>query len=451
MTGSDDPEQVVVSGPVVKDSREAGAGSLFAAFVGEHSDGHEHAPQAASLGAVAALGSRPTVLPTVVVDEPQAALQRLATYVVDVVRDRGDLTVLALTGSQGKTSTKDLLASILAGVAPTVATFGSYNNELGVPLTVLGIDVATRFLVLEMGARGRGHITELTTIAPPDVAIVLNVGSAHLGEFGSRDAIATAKGELVSGLRAGGTAVLNADDERVAAMAGLTAGRVVTFGSRAPAEVSVADVTLDQGGRPTFRLTAPAGPARVALKVVGAHQVMNAAAAAAAALTAGATLEQVVDGLTAVTALSKWRMEVHELADGVTVLNDAYNANPDSMRAGLDSLMALGAGGAAGGRTIAVLGEMRELGPTSDQEHAAIGAYAVERGVQQLLVVGPGAEAIHDAAEQASAGVSVAVADNDAASAWLDAHLRPGDVVLFKASNGARLYDVAAAVVASRA
>ena len=448
VVGVDDADAVVVSGPVVKDSREAAPGSLFAAFVGEHVDGHDRAPQAASLGAVAVLGSRPTELPTVLVEDPQSALQRLAAYVLEKIRAQGDLTVLALTGSQGKTSTKDLLAAILAGVGPTVATYGSYNNELGVPLTVLGAGSDTRFLVLEMGARGRGHIAALTRIAPPDVAIVLNVGSAHIGEFGSRDAIAAAKSELVAGLHTGGTAVLNADDERVAAMARLTEGPVVRFGSRQPADVSATEATLDRRGRPSFLLTTPAGSTRVTMKVVGAHQVMNATAAAAAALTAGATLSQVVDGLASVTALSKWRMELHELSDGVTVLNDAYNANPDSTRAGLDALVAIG-DGAPGSRTVAVLGEMLELGETSERAHAEIGAYAVDRGVRQLLVVGEGAGAIHRAAQQAE-GVSTFVADNDEAIAWLGENLGPGDVVLFKASRDARLYDVAAAVVATR-
>ena len=215
----------VVDGAVVIDGREATPGGLFAAFVGERVDGHDHVPQAAAAGAVAVLGSRPTELPTVVVEDVRAALQRLASYVVSRVREEGDLTVVALTGSQGKTSTKDLLAAVLGRSAATVATRGSFNNELGMPLTALRVEPTTRFLVLEMGARGIGHIAELTGLVRPDVSVVLNVGQAHLGEFGSRDAIAQAKGELVEALTADGTAVLNAGDERVFAMASRTAGR----------------------------------------------------------------------------------------------------------------------------------------------------------------------------------------------------------------------------------
>ncbi|WP_309505525.1 UDP-N-acetylmuramoyl-tripeptide--D-alanyl-D-alanine ligase, partial [Streptomyces phytophilus] len=223
--GDDD---VTVTAPAVLDGRQAEPGGLFVAFAGEHVDGHDYAGQAGRAGVVAVLGSRPTPLPTVVVEDVQAALQALAVHVVDRLR-RG-LTVVGLTGSQGKTSTKDLLAAVLSGDAPTTATIGSLNNELGVPLTMLRADLGTRFLVLEMGARRIGDIAALTALVAPDIAVVLNVGQAHLGEFGSRGAIATAKGELVRGLAPGGTAVLNADDPRVAAMRALTDGPVLTFG-----------------------------------------------------------------------------------------------------------------------------------------------------------------------------------------------------------------------------
>lgn len=431
---------VVVDGPVVIDGREAGPGSLFVAFVGEHSDGHEHAAQAGEAGAVAVLGSRTTDLPTVVVTDARAALQRLASYVVARVREAGRLTVVGITGSQGKTSTKDLLGAVLGHSGPTVATRGSFNNELGMPLTALGVDADTRFLVLELGARGIGHIAELTDLVTPDVGVVLNVGQAHLGEFGSREAIAVAKGELVEALAESGTAVLNVDDERVAAMAARTRADVVTFG-RGAGDVRVEELVLDRLGRPSFVLVAPRGRVPVALRLVGAHQALNAAAAAAAALAVGLPLTQVGEALTAVTTLSRWRMELRETAGGVTVLNDAYNANPDSMRAGLDALATIGADPAVH-RTVAVLGEMRELGETSAAEHAGIGAYAVERGVDVVLVVGEPARAIADGA----GARSVFVADNEAATAWLHEHLAEGDAVLVKASNGARLYDVAAAL-----
>jgi UDP-N-acetylmuramoyl-tripeptide--D-alanyl-D-alanine ligase len=432
---------VVVDGPVVIDGREAGPGGLFVAFVGERTDGHEHAAQAGELGAVAALGSRSTVLPTVVVTDVRRALQRLAAYVVARVREEGGLTVVGITGSQGKTSTKDLLGAVLAHVGPTVVTRGSFNNELGMPLTALGVDTGTRYLVLELGARGIGHIAELTALVRPDVGVVLNVGQAHMGEFGSREAIAVAKGELVESLSEDGTAVLNADDERVAAMAPRTRGSVVTFGHRERADVRVEEVTLDRLGRPSFVLATAQGRVPVSLQLVGAHQAGNAAAAAAAALAVGVTLAQVGEALAAVRTLSRWRMELRELDNGVTVLNDAYNANPDSMRAALDALATIGAAPGVR-RTVAVLGEMRELGETSPAEHAAVGAYAAERGVDVVLVVGEAARALGAGAP----GLSTFVADNEAAATWLRTHLVEGDVVLLKASNGARLYELADAL-----
>ena len=437
VSGADHP--VVVAGPVVIDGREAEVGSLFVAFVGERTDGHLHVPQAAANGAVAVLGSRPTELPTVVVADVQQALQQLAAAVVDRVRRAGGLTVVGITGSQGKTSAKDLLAAVLAQAAPTVATRGSYNNEIGMPLTALRVDAHTRYLVLELGARGKGHIAALAALVAPDIGVVLNVGHAHLGEFGSREAIAEAKGELVEATTH--TAVLNADDHRVAAMAARTRARVLTFGRERPADVRVEDLRLDRLGRPVFALATPQGTVPVALRLVGAHQAMNAAAAAAAALAAGLTVAQVGEALAGVTALSKWRMELHELPDGVIVLNDAYNANPDSMRAGLDALAAIGAD-ASVARTIAVLGEMRELGPDSEREHVAVGRYAAERGIDLVVVVGDDARGIAE-----GAGSAVLLPDNAAATAWVREHVGAGDAVLVKASNGARLYEVAEALL----
>lgn len=425
---------VEVTAPAVIDSREAAPGSLFVAFVGTHTDGHDHAPQAAEKGAVAVLGTRPTDLPTVVVDDVQAALQRLAAHAVALLR--GTTTVIALTGSQGKTSTKDLLAAILAEAGPTVATYGSFNNEIGMPLTALRADRDTEFLVLEMGARGIGHIAELARLAPPDVSVVLNVGQAHLGEFGSQDAIAQAKGELVEALRDGGTAILNADDARVTAMRARTQQQVLFFGTGPTADVQVLDLALDRQGRPSFTLSTPEGPLAVSLRLVGAHQALNAAAAAAAALAAGVPLRAVEAGLNGVQSLSKWRMELSE-HDGITFLNDAYNANPDSMRAALDALAALEAQ-----RRLAVLGVMLELGDASEEEHRRIGVHAAERGIDEILVIGEGARAI---AEGYGSGATW-VGTNEEAVAWLRKRVAEGDAVLFKASRGARLDEVAAAL-----
>lgn len=431
--------EVVVDGPVVIDGREAQAGSLFAAFVGERVDGHEHVDQAAAAGAVAVLGSRPTGLPTVVVEDVRSALQLLASYVVGRVRAEGDLTVLALTGSQGKTSTKDLLAAVLGGAAATVATRGSFNNELGMPLTALRVEPTTRFLVLEMGARGRGHIAELCALVRPDVSVVLNVGQAHLGEFGSREAIAEAKGELVEALAADGTAVLNAGDARVSAMAARTSARVLSFGDVPGADVRVEDLALDRLGRPTFRLVTAGAAAEVSLRLVGAHQALNAAAAAAAALAAGLDLADVATSLAQVETLSQWRMELRELERGVVVLNDSYNANPDSVVAALEALVSIATDDSST-RTIAVLGEMRELGDAHDEEHRGVGARAAELGVDRVVVVGEAARGIHEGAGERS----VLLADNAEAVAWLAEHVTEGDVVLIKASRGARLDEVAA-------
>lgn len=438
-------DDVVVDGPVVIDGREAGEGSLFVAFVGEHTDGHLHVPQAAENGAVAVLGTRATELPTVVVEDPQDALGALAAYVVGQVRYDGRPRVVGLTGSQGKTSTKDLLAAVLETAGSTVATRGSFNNELGMPLTALRVDQATDFLVLEMGARGIGHLAELTDLVAPDVSVVLNVGTAHLGEFGSRDAIAAAKGELVGGLVADGVAVLNADDERVVAMAALAPGRVVTFGTDADADVRLGDVTLDRFGRPAFSLATADGSAEVVMRLVGAHQALNAAAATAAALACGLPLDRVAAALAEVVALSKWRMELHELPGGVVLLNDSYNANPESMRAGIDAISSIGEADEVQ-RTIAVLGVMRELGEGSEAAHREVGHYAAER-VAQVLVIGEDARGIHDGAEAMTTGSSDFVDDNAAAIAWLRENLREGDAVLVKASRGARLDEVAAALL----
>jgi UDP-N-acetylmuramoyl-tripeptide--D-alanyl-D-alanine ligase len=438
-----DGQGVVVTGPVVIDGREAAPGSLFVAFVGEHADGHDHTSQAAAHGAVAVLGTRATELPTVVVADAQAALQRLAAHVVAEVRHDDRLTVLAVTGSQGKTSTKDLLAAVLAEAGPTVATHGSFNNELGMPLTALRVVPDTRYLVLEMGARGRGHLTELTDLVAPDVSLVLNVGTAHLGEFGSREAIAEAKGELVAALTSDGAAVLNADDERVAAMAALAPGRVLRFGTGDGADVRLESLVLDRLGRPAFTLVTADTRAEVSLQLVGAHQATNAAAAAAAALAVGLSLEDVAGALTRVAALSKWRMELHELDSGVVLLNDSYNANPESMRAAIDALASIGADPAVR-RTVAVLGEMREMGKDSEASHRAIGEYAAGR-VDQLLVIGQGAYGIHVGA-LAAGRTSHFVDDNAAAVDWLRDQVGGGDAVLVKASRGARLDEVAAAL-----
>ncbi len=444
-------EDVIVTGPAFIDSREVVPGGLFTAFVGESVDGHDYAEAAVGAGAAAVLGSRPVGVPAVLVPDPRAALQALARH---LLAELDDLTVVGLTGSQGKTTTKDLLAAVLGVGGPTVATQGSFNNELGLPLTVLRAEPQTRHLVLEMGARGVGHLLELCRIARPDVSLVLNVGKAHIGEFGTQEDIARAKGELVEALTPDGVAVLNADDPRVAAMASRTSARVLSFGRGADADVRIVGEELRPDGCPSFRLEHEGASVAVRLELLGAHMAMNAAAAAAVALAAGMDLPTIATALGGVTSLSRWRMELHERADGLCVLNDAYNANPDSTAAALQALVAIAQG--RGARSVAVLGEMLELGESAPQEHREVGRLAVDLGVAQVVGVGAAAEdVVHGAREGRSApqGVRalgeepVLVTDNEAAVDWLRAETGPGDVVLLKASRGARLDEVAQAIL----
>ncbi|RRR99717.1 UDP-N-acetylmuramoyl-tripeptide--D-alanyl-D-alanine ligase [Glycomyces terrestris] len=425
---------VRVTAPAVLDGREAEPGGLFVAFAGERVDGHDFAAQAGEAGAVAVLGSRPTALPTVVVADAQAALQALAAEVVRRLRHR--LTAVGVTGSQGKTSTKDLIGAVLASAGPTIAAHGSANNELGVPVTMLRADEDTRFLALEMGARRIGDIAALARLCAPDAGVVLNVGLAHLTYFGSRQGIAQAKGELVAGLAPGGTAVLNADDPAVVAMRALTDGPVLTFGAAEHADVRVTGLELDRLGRPSFTLRAAGAAARVALPLIGAHQAHNAAAAAAAGLAVGVPLDAAAAALET-ASLSKWRMELRDLPGGGVLLNDSYNSNPDSARAALDALAVV-----EGGRRIAVIGGMLELGGESDAEHLAIGAYAAARAD---VVVAVGEEARPVAAGAGERGI--ALGGNDAAAAWLRGRVEDGDVVLVKGSRAARLDEVADALL----
>jgi UDP-N-acetylmuramoyl-tripeptide--D-alanyl-D-alanine ligase len=367
-----------------------------------------------------------------VVPDPQAALGLLARSVLDRLPG---CTVVGVTGSSGKTSTKDLIASVLSAAMATVAPVGSQNNEYGLPLTVLRATEGTRVLVAEMGARGIGHIAALTRIAPPTIGVVLNVGTAHLGEYGSVEAIAQAKGELVEALPPaadGGVAVLNADDPRVRDMAARTSARVVLVGVAPDAEVRAEDVRLLAGAHPSFTLVTPEGGAPVDLGYVGAHHVGNALAAAAVARELGMGVTDIAAALSLARPASRWRMEVVERADGVTIINDSYNASPDSVRAALEALVGL----AAGRRTWAVLGEMLELGEARVEQHEAIGHVAARLGVDRVLVVGDGARPIADAASRYRSWVDAPMVVPDAAAAvgLLEQDLRSDDVVLVKAS-----------------
>lgn len=439
---------------VVADSRQASSASLFAALPGERTDGHDHA---AAAGAGGVLARRPVGVPAVVVDDVAAALGRLAH---EVLARLPDVTVVGVTGSAGKTTTKDLLAVLLPRLGPTVAASGSFNNELGLPLTVLRCDASTRFLVLEYGARGSGHIRALTEIACPHVAVVLNVGSAHVGEFGSLAATAAAKGELVeAALR---LVVLSADDPNVLPMGARTGVEVTTFGMAGFADLRAEGIRIGPDGRVSFRVRWEGHPdwadgdgeeyvAPVDLRLVGEHQVGNALAAATVALELGLDLAEVAEVLSTTGPASPHRMAVAERADGVIIIDDSYNANPESVRAALKALVSMAR--AQGRRSVAVLGEMLELGPGSPQQHAELGELAVRLDVGRVVTVGDPATPIgclHAAAVlEGSWGAEAVHRDTvEEALDFLRGELLAGDVVLVKASRGIGLDRVADALLA---
>jgi UDP-N-acetylmuramoyl-tripeptide--D-alanyl-D-alanine ligase len=444
--------EAVVTGPVVIDSRQVTPGALFAALPGERVDGHDYAAAAARGGAAAVLASRPLPgagAPVLVVPDVTLALGTLARA---VLRRLPDIVVVGITGSSGKTSTKDLTGQVVERLGPTIAPEDSLNNEIGLPLTVLRADETTRYLILEMSARGIGHIAYLAGIAPPRIGAVLNVGRAHAGEFGSIDAVAKAKGELVEALPAaadGGVAVLNADDPNVAAMAARTGARVVTtsVGPGRDAGVRAADISLDGLGRASFCLIMDRATANVRLRLHGRHHVANALAAAAVAAELGMDVTAIADALSAATARSRKRMELHERRDGVLVVNDAYNANPDSTRAAIEALAHLTSNGRRG---IAVLGYMAELGDIEAQSHEEAGRLAAQAGAAVIVAVGAGAAPVLDGARATGGwqGEAIAVPDPESAVGELQNRLRPGDVVLVKASKSAGLWVVADGLLA---
>jgi UDP-N-acetylmuramoyl-tripeptide--D-alanyl-D-alanine ligase len=437
---------LVVSGPVVSDSRQVTSGALFAALPGERADGHDFAAGAIAAGAALVLGTRPAGVPALIVADVPAALGLLARAVVDRLPD---LTIAGITGSAGKTTTKDLAAQLIATLGPTIAPANSFNNEIGHPLTVLRADQGTRYLVAELAARGAGHIAALCQIAPPRLGVVLCIGNAHAGEFGSMAQIAAAKAELPAALPADGVALLNADDPLVAAMASGTGARVVTFGQSERADFLASDIELDRLSRPRFTLTTPHGSAAVELTLPGVHNVTNALAAAALASELGMGTAAIASGLSSAVALSKWRMEVTERGDGVIVVNDAYNSSPEAMTAALEAVGVM----AAGRRAYAVLGRMAELGERSGEFHEQAGVTAAKTGLAGIIAVGDEAAPILTGAKSVPGftGELVAVPDGQSAVAAVSERLRPGDVVLVKASRAAGLQTVALALIAQEA
>lgn len=452
-TGTDPEQRIAIAG-IITDSRDAVTGSLYIAKAGENADGHDFVAAAFAAGAVLTLAEREVaipgtpgeVFPAIIVADAVLAMGALAAEVVRIIRAAGELSVIGITGSAGKTSTKDLLAGILAPLGETVAPIGSYNGEVGVPLTVFRATETTRYLIIEMGATKIGHINYLASLVKPDVGVVLGVGTAHAGEFGSVENIAQAKGELVAALPSTGCAILNYDDARVRAMADRATAPVTFFTSAEapvadPGKVQAREVRTNADGQPEFTLTFPHvdDSFEISSKMLGLHHVTNLLAAATAAHAVGVAPATIAAGLNTLGASSRHRMERTERADGVTIINDAYNANPESMRAALRTLAELGGSGSR--RTWAVLGEMLELGDDSVLEHDAVGRVAVRLNISRLIVVGTPARAMHVGAvmEGSWGNESMFVPDAQAAAEILDRELEPGDIVLFKSSNGAGL------------
>lgn len=450
LDGCDATPETVVDGSVHTDSREIVSGAIFVAKPGEVTDGHLFAPIAVENGAVLLIVERVLDLPVaqLVVSDAVTALGDLATEVVRRVRALGRLKIVGVTGSNGKTTTKNLIRAVLERVGPTIAARASFNNEVGAPLTMLELTEDTQFLVAEMGASGIGEIARLVRMARPDIGIVLKVGLAHAGEFGGIEATVQAKTEMVTDLLPSDVAVLNADDPRVAPMAGHTAARITWFGidsplltasgeNAAPA-VRATDVHASAHGT-SFTLHLANGESRpVSFKVLGEHHVMNALAAAATSELLGVDIDDIVSALESVKTAERWRMEVMGGRDGVTIINDAYNASPDSMAAALKTLAQIKT---PGQRTIAVLGEMSELGELAGEEHDLIGLLAVRLNISQLIVVGSAARRMHISTINQGSwdGESLFADTPESAFELLRTTVKPGDLVLVKSSNSAGL------------
>jgi UDP-N-acetylmuramoyl-tripeptide--D-alanyl-D-alanine ligase len=438
LAGSATPE-TVVSGLTDTDSRLITPGDIFVAKPGEVTDGHLFIHAALGNGAALIIVNHEveSSVPQIVVEDTVIAMGLLATEVVARVRAGGNLTVVGITGSNGKTTTKNLVAAMCAQVGPTIYPRDSFNNEVGAPITMLKVTEETKYLVLELGASGRGHITRLTSMVQPDIAVVLMVGLAHAGEFGGVEVTIESKRELVEALGPTGIAILNVDDPRVMSMAASAPGEILTFGYASEATVRISNVTSSIQGT-TFDLHVPGGQAaHVNFSVLGEHHVMNAAAATTIALTLGFDLDLIVSSLQSVTRAEHWRMELMG-GNGVTIINDAYNASPDSMAAALKTLRQVAG---PDNRTIAVLGEMAELGQYAGEEMDNLALLIVRLGINELVVVGDGARRLHISAinEGSWDGESKFYSTPDEAYDYLSNLLRAGDIVLVKSSNSANL------------
>ncbi len=407
--------------PVIN-SNQATSKTFFAAFVGANVDGHEYIAEAISNGAQFALVSKDCTAPAIKVNDVRKALRDLAIYVRN---ELVNLQVIGITGSQGKTTTKDLLRHILSVSGETIAPEESLNNELGVPLLILRCSETTKFCIVEMGARHLGDISYLAEIAKPHVGVVLTVGTAHLGEFGSREIIAKAKSELITSLTAGGTAILGTYDEFTPNMVVPSGVKRILFGEKSKCEIRAADVEVREG-RAHFDLVTPDGRAAVGLQLLGMHQISNALAAAAAATALKIPIETISAALSTAEVSSKWRMEISQIGE-ITLINDSYNANPESVAAALRTLALISQ--ESGGVSWAILGKMQELGESSAAEHAAIGRLVCEIGIDNLVVVG-----IKDYLADLDGASAVHYFDTKADAMAIVEHFAPGDVVLVKAS-----------------
>jgi len=430
--------ETLIDGLSDTDSRLVETGGIFFAKPGEFTDGHNFIPQAVDRGAglVVVNHAVDVAIPQIIVADTVDALAALAKEVVTRVRAHGHLKIVGITGSNGKTTTKNLIAAMCVRHGETVWPKASFNNEVGAPLTMLKLTHETRFLVLELGASGIGHIARLTALAPLDFAAVLMIGLAHAGEFGGIENTVVAKTELVEGLVPGGVAILNRDDPRVASMESRALGRVVWFGRTEGCDVSASRVESTISGT-TFDVVAFGESAHVAFRVIGEHHVMNALAAIAVAHELGFSLGETVAALEEVTLAERWRMQVFAGRD-VTVINDAYNASPDSMAAALKTLVHVAP---PESRRIAVLGAMAELGEYSGEEHDRIALLIVRLNIDLLVVVGDDARRLHISAinEGSWAGESLFFPTSDEAYDYLVANVRPQDVILVKSSNSANL------------
>lgn len=430
---------LVVTSGVETDSRLVAAGSLFIAKPGEVTDGHNFVAAAKTAGAVAAIVEHfvDDDIPQLKVADSVKALGLLAEFVLHEVRQHGNLRVVGVTGSNGKTTTKNMLRAILSQVGNTIAPIASFNNEVGAPTSILKIDENTRFLVVEMGAGGVGSIRYLARMTKPDVAVVLKVGMAHVGEFGSVETTAAIKGELVEELGSEAKLILNADDGYVRDMESKSKVKPIWFGT-SKSDFRASEVVLTEAGT-SFLMTWPDGESKpITLQILGEHQVMNALPALAVAEVFGISRQVAVQAIESMPLAERWRMQVFRRNDGVTIINDAYNASPESMKAALQTLAQLGK---KGHRTIAILGEMAELGKYSTEAHDSIGRLVVRLNIDQLFVIGVGAKLIHMGASQEGSwdGESRFFESIDEAFEPIRGMLVSGDVVLVKSSKSANL------------